>query len=161
MKNMSTSKISKKKKSNDEEKLLILAQTDQVKGEQLLVMPEGLVAEYELKNFALGLDDDPEKKYEIYNKGITKLLRKHLEKGKENKMARDFIYEEKNTFLTRGKRKRLDGTRGGDSRMGYISDQEELLNIIIAWIVSNGTMVELFSTLRNLNIAKNYGKASV
>lgn len=58
---MSTSKISKKKKSNDEEKLLILAQTDQVKGEQLLVMPEGLVTEYELKNFALGLDDDPEK----------------------------------------------------------------------------------------------------
>ena len=76
-------------------------------------------------------------------------------------MARDFIYEEKNTFLTRGKRKKLDGTRGGDSRMGYISDQEELLNIIIAWIVSNGTMVELFNTLHDLNVAKNYGKASV
>ena len=96
----------------------------------------------------------------MYYKGITKLLRKSLEKGKENKEARDYIYEEKNTFLTRGKRKRPDGTRGGDSRMGYISDQAELLDIVIAWIVSNGTMVELFTTLRDLNIAKNYGKAS-
>ena len=47
MKNISTSKISKKKKSNDEEKLLIIAKTDQVKGEQLLVVPEGLMTEYE------------------------------------------------------------------------------------------------------------------
>lgn len=159
MKNQEIQKTSKNKKLNDEEKLLILAKTDEIKGEQLSIIREGLKTDLELKKFALGIDDNPDKKHELYYKGIMKLLRKHLKKGKENRAARKFIYEEKNTYLTRGKRIKPDGTRGGDSRMAYISEHEEMLNIIINWVVTNGTIVELFNTLHDLNISKGYGKA--
>ncbi|NTW55208.1 MAG: hypothetical protein HGB15_10760 [Chlorobaculum sp.] len=142
-----------------EEKLRILAKADEVKGEQLHIGAEGINIENELRGFVKGLEDDPEKKYELYYKGISRLLRKHLMRGKEYEKARSYIYEEKNTFLTRGKRKKNDGTRGADSRMGYLPEHEEMLNVIIKWIVSNGTMVDIFNTLHELNISKGYGKA--
>lgn len=157
-KNISTEK--KKKVSKAEaERLMLLAKADEVKGEQLIVLPEGLSTENELKKFALGDIDDPEKKYDFYYKGIMKLMKKFLPKGKENAKARKLIYEEKNTFLTRGKRISRAGIRGADSRMAYISDIEEMLNIIAAWVASQGTMVELFNTIHDLNIEKGYGKS--
>ena len=85
-----------------------------------------------------------------------KLLRAYLPKGKINKEARDYIYEEKNTFLTRGHRINQYGIRGADSRMAYIEEHEELLNVITKWIISRGTMVDLFNTLRDLNREKGY-----
>ena len=47
--------------------------------------------------------------------------------GKKYKAARDFIFEEKNTFLTRGHIKNKFGIRGADSRMGYKEDCEKML----------------------------------
>lgn len=80
--------------------------------------------------------------------------------GKQYKTARDLIFEEKNTFLTRGHRKNKFGIRGADSRMGYKEDVEKMLEIIIDWILKNGDMYSLYSILRELNISKGYGKPS-
>lgn len=158
---MKDKKSTKKKvqvSKEDEEKMLILSRADEVKGEQLTIGNAGIQTENELKRFALGSEDNPDKKYDLYYKGIMKLMRKFLPKGKENQKARRFIYEEKNTMLTRGKRIKDNGRRGGDSRMAYITDIEEVLNIITQWVASRGTMIELYTTLRDLNIAKGYGK---
>lgn len=83
-------------------------------------------------------------------------MKKHLPKGEEYKVARDYIYEEKNTFLTRGHRKNEKGIRGADGRMAYISDINELINIITTWISNRGTMFDLYTQLRNLNRSKGY-----
>src|SRR6185503_11179773 len=142
-----------KEQADEQEKLDILSRANQVKGEQLFVTAEGTVErENELRRFALGSIEDPEKKYDVYYKGIKKLLKSYLPKGKQNKPARDYIYEEKNTYLTRGKRINRAGIRGADGRMGYTVDAEEMLKIIMDWIMSNGTMVDLYNNLRELNV---------
>jgi hypothetical protein len=152
------SKKTAKELADEQEKLDILARAGTVKGEQLLIGPSGdIERENELRQFALGAIEDPEKKFDVYYKGINRLLRAHLPKGKQNKTARNFIYEEKNTYLTRGKRIKKDGTRGADGRMGYIADADEMLKIIIDWIMENGTMVDLYNKLRDLNRLKGYG----
>lgn len=146
-----------KQLAQEQEKLRILARTDATKGEQLTISATGeITQENELKKFALGNIEDPEKKYDIYYKGIQKLLKKHLPKGTQNKTARNYIYEEKNVYLTRGKRINKAGIRGADGRMSYISDADEILQVIINWIVTNGSMVQLFNTLRDLNVSKGY-----
>ena len=143
----------------EQEKLMIIAKADEVKGEQLIIDIEGnLATEKELRDFALSDIQDPERMYDIYYNGIQKLLAKHLPEGQLYKPARDFIFEEKNTFLTRGHRKNELGIRGADSRMGYKEDGEQMLKIIIDWILIKGDMISLFSTLRELNISKGYGK---
>lgn len=150
-------KVVKKISTAEEEKMLMLTKADQIKGEQLILVPDGVRLEDEIKKFAFGNIDNPEKKYELLYKGVMKLLRAYLPKGKANKTARSYVYEEKNTFLTRGKRINQYGIRGADSRQAYVSDIEELLDIITKWIVSRGTTVELFNALRELNISKGYG----
>jgi hypothetical protein len=140
------------------EKIEILAKTDKVKGQQLTIDNKGkLESKRELKDFAIGTVENPKKKYDVYYKGISKLLIKHLPKGKDFEKSRDFIYEEKNVYLSRGHRKDKLGIRGADGRMGYISDAEEILKVVMDWILSNGTMVELYNTLRDLNNKKGYG----
>jgi hypothetical protein len=151
-------KISDKLKAEEQEKLMMLAKADEVKGEQLVISVDGTIqTEEELKKFALAGIDDPEKKYDLYYKGVMRLLRKHLPKGQSNKKARDYTYEEKNTYLTRGHRKNEQGIRGADSRMTYITDAEEFLDIIVKWVFEKGTMVDLFTKLRDLNVSKGYG----
>lgn len=152
-----TSKVSKKSSDQIEETLSILAKADEIKGEQLVIVPDGMRTENEIKKFALGDVDNPERKYELYYKGVMKLLRKFLPKGTANQKARQYIYEEKNTLLTRGKRINDKGIRNADSRQAYIADMEETLNIIASWVVSKGSMVELYNTLRDLNVSKGYG----
>ncbi len=90
-----------------------------------------------------------------------KLLRAYLPKGKANKKARDYVYEEKNTFLTRGKRINIYGIRGADSRMAYVTEIEELLDIVMNWIVKRGSSSDLFNTLNELNQSKGYGKPEI
>jgi len=154
-------KITAKEQADEQEKLDILARAGQVKGEQLFISSEGTIErQNELRQFALGAIEDPEKKYDVYYKGIQKLLKAYLPKGKQNKTARNYIYEEKNTYLTRGKRINRAGIRGADGRMGYTVDAEEMLKIIMDWIVANGTMVELYNELRDLNLSKGYGVRS-
>lgn len=148
--------------AKEEEKLRILAKTDEVKGEQLFFTPEGETAtQPEIPAMVLGNIENPEHKYELYYKGIQKLLITHLPKGKAHQKSRKYIYEEKNTYMTRGKRINKEGIRGADGRMGFTSDAEEMLQIVMDWIRQNGTMVELYHTLRELNIKKGYGTAEL
>lgn len=144
------------------ERMMLISKADEVVGEQLIIDTEGILqTENELKKFALGDIDDPERKYDIYYKGISKLLLKHLPEGKSYKKARDYIYEEKNTYLTRGHRIDEKGIRGADSRMGHIEDAEKILELITNWILKKGSMVDLYSTLRDLNVKLGYGKPSI
>src|SRR5688500_11477294 len=93
-----------------------------------------LQTEDELKHFSLGsIPDDPEKKYDVYYKGIERLLKTFLPKGPKNKIVRKMIREEKKIFLTRGKKLDPKGIRHGDSRMGYINDMEMVMNLIVTW----------------------------
>jgi len=155
---MADQTITDQQRKNNEEKLRILAETDAVKGEQLTITETGAIEkENELRQFALGSVEDPERKYEVYYKGIQRLLMKHLPSGKQNKVARDYIYEEKNTYLSRGKRINKAGIRGADGRMGYLADADEIFKIVMEWILSNGSMVDLYTRLRELNISKGYG----
>ncbi|MGY3211932.1 hypothetical protein [Mucilaginibacter sp. HD30] len=150
--------LTEQQRKNNEEKLRILAETDAVKGEQLTITETGSIEkENELRQFALGSIEDPERKYEVYYKGIQRLLMKHLPSGKQNKVARDYIYEEKNTYLSRGKRINKAGIRGADGRMGYLADADEIFQIVMDWILANGSMVDLYTRLRELNISKGYG----
>ena len=152
-------KKSQTEQQKEEEKLSLLANTENVKGEQLFLKEDGNFEKAkELRELVYANAQDPEKKYEIYYKGIQKILVNNLPKGKPNQKARNYIYEEKNTYLTRGKRINKKGIRGADGRMGYISDAEEMLQIIMDWIFVNGTMVDLYNKLRDLNVAKGYGK---
>lgn len=165
---MSDNKKSNKKKETEKlseqeelERMMLISKADEVVGEQLTIDTEGLLqTEDELKKFALGDIDDPERKYDIYYKGISKLLLKHLPEGKAYKKARDYIYEEKNTYLTRGHRIDEKGIRGADSRMGHIEDAEQVLELITNWIIKKGSMVDLYSAIRDLNIKLGYGKPS-
>lgn len=155
---MAEQTLTEQQRKNNEEKLRILAETDAVKGEQLTITETGAIEkENELRQFAIGSVEDPERKYEVYYKGIQRLLIKHLPSGKQNKVARDYIYEEKNTYLSRGKRINKAGIRGADGRMGYLADADEIFNIVMDWILANGTMVDLYTRLRELNISKGYG----
>ncbi|MCD8471549.1 MAG: hypothetical protein LRY33_03015, partial [Parabacteroides chartae] len=70
--------------------------------------------------------------------------------------VRDIIYEEKNTFLTRGRRKDKSGIRGADSRMSYITDITDLINIIIEWVTQSGTPYDCLQKLETLIRARGY-----
>ncbi len=157
-KDKNTEKKSKAEMAREEEKLRILARTDEIKGEQLVFTPEGETkSQIEIKDFSILNTENPEQKFELYYKGIQRLLISNLPKGKLHETSRKYIYEEKNTFLTRGKRINEKGIRGADGRMGYISDAEEMLQIVMDWIMQNGSMVELYNTIRDLNVSKGYG----
>ena len=104
---------------------------------------------------------NPSEKYELYYKVVNKILRDHLPKGKENEEARSYIYEEKNTFLTRGHRIDGSGLRHADGRMGYNADMKELIDILVEWSSANGTMFDLYARLRDLNESKGYGKPEI
>ncbi len=160
MENNKKEKVVKPRTPSDDEKMLIVSKADEIKGEQLSILPDGNIKiDNELQSL---LDDklfvdDPEKKFGIYYRGIEKLLRKHLQKGPQFAKARSFIREEKNVYLTRGKRLNEKGFRGADSRMTYIEDGQEILKIITNWVIKNGTMVELYTQLRDLNVKMGYG----
>jgi hypothetical protein len=147
-------KVTKQKELSKEvlEKLSILQKADETKGEQLFIKQSGeLYSEKELKKVYLESTDNPEKKYEIYYKNIRNILMKFLPKGNINKKYREIIYEEKNTFLTQGRRKSNKGIRGADSRMTFISDAEILLNLIIKWVSKKETPAELYMKIKELN----------
>ena len=142
----------------EKERMMLLSQADMVKGEQLSI---GLAGEVysapELRAYAVGAAHDPDKMYEVYYLGIDKLLDRFLPKGSMYKEQRDMIYEEKNVYLTRGKRKNKNGIRGGDSRMGHPEDADVILDLVVNWGTTSGNMVELYTQLRDLNVSMGYG----
>ena len=149
-----------KKQAQEREREMILMKADEIKEQTFDFDLDG---QFELKNeiedMMLGEIDDPEAKHQLYYNVINRLLRQNLPKESNFKEARDLIYEEKKTFLTRGHRIDEGGIRGADSRMGYTEDMDEFVNIVSEWISSKGTMYELYIKLRNLNVSKGYGTA--
>ena len=160
-----------KKKISDEEKKLetekrrreieeILYNANSKTGEQLVLDELGAVkSQDELKEFALGhIPDDPEEKYNVYYKGIERLLKKFLPQGEKYKSAREIIREEKKIFLTRGKKLNEKGIRGADSRMAYIQDMEDIMNLITKWAFESQNYFELYSLIKDKNEKLGYHK---
>ena len=140
------------------EREAILMRADEIKEETLTFDVDGQIElKNEIADLVLEQIDDPEAKYALYYNVVNRLLKKHLPEGDENKAARDLIYEEKNTFLTRGHRKDEKGIRGADGRMAYIPDINDLINIITEWISNRGSMFDLYIKIRDLNVSKGYG----
>jgi len=163
---MQNQKSTKKEVDSAKEELRqrILAKADETKGEQFTIFPDGNMGAVnqieEILKSGLPIDN-PEKKYNLYYKGIERTLKNHLPKGKEFAKARSYVREEKCVFLTRGKRLNEQGIRNMDSRMGYIEDADKMLKLIMKWVSKNGTMVELHNEIRDLNISLGYGKRIV
>ncbi|WP_339865805.1 hypothetical protein [uncultured Algoriphagus sp.] len=149
-------RLEKEKRQREIEE--ILSEANAKTGEQL-VLDElgGLKSQNELKEFVLGhIPDDPEQKYDVYYKGVEKLLKKFLPEGDKYKSAREVIREEKKIFLTRGKKLDKKGIRHADSRMGYIQDMEEIMNLITKWAFESRNYFELYSLLRDKNKELGY-----
>lgn len=146
---------------HEQERLEILMRADSVKGQQLAIDTEGqLFTKDEIRNFVLENVHDPSKMYDVYYKGIDKLLRSYLPKGPDFQKSRELIYEEKNCFLTRGHRKNERGIRGADSRMGHTEDAEIILNVVIDSVVNSRGFFEIYCAIRDLNVSRGYGLPS-
>lgn len=146
--------------AQEREREMILMKADEIKEQTFDFDFDGqLGLKSEIEEMMLGEIDDPEKKYHAYYNLINKLVRNNLPKDEHFKEARDLIYEEKNTFLTRGHRVDEHGVRGADGRMAYTEDMHEFVNIVTEWISSKGTIYELYIKLRDLNVSKGYGTA--
>lgn len=145
----------------EREREMILMQADDETKEMVLDFGEDGLLEFksEIESLTLEEIDDPETKYHLYYNVIDKLLRKHLPKGEKHKEERELIYEEKNTYMTGGHRINDRGIRGADSRMSYVENMQEIINIITEWITTKGTMYDLYIKLRDLNVSKGYGTA--
>jgi len=142
----------------DEERAALLASTDAVKGEQLKISLTGeVITEQELRDYAVGYVSDPENMYNMYYLGIDRLLKRYLPQSSFHKEDRERIYEEKNTYLTRRHRIRPNGRRGADGRMGYPTDAETVLNLVIHWAATSRNMAVLYSQLLVLNVKSGYG----
>jgi hypothetical protein len=151
-----------KERLQELERESILMKADEIKEQTFSFDIDGQIElKNEIADLILEQIDDPETKYHLYYNVVNRLLKKHLPKGEEVKAARDLIYEEKNTFLTKGHRKDERKIRGADGRMAYISDINELINIITEWISNKGTMFDLYIKIKDLNISKGYGESRI
>jgi hypothetical protein len=144
----------------DIERLELLQKANEKVGKQLSINIEsGSLEEFDELRAIFGKDfENPEEKYNVYYKGIRKLLMDFLPKGKEFKEVRDIIYDEKNIFLNLGKRKSdNNGIRGGDGRMTFQPVMNELLDIIIKWVGESQNPFDIYRYFYELNEKHGYG----
>lgn len=143
----------------DLERLELLKRAHEKKGKQLTIEgKQGSLQEVdELRDLVGKQLDNPEEKYNIYYKGIRKLLIDHLPKGNEYKEMRDIIYDEKNIFLNLGKRKSDGGgVRGSDGRMTFQPVMTEILDIVIEWVGRSQNPFDLYREFYMLNEKHGY-----
>lgn len=140
------------------ERLEILQKAEEVKGEQLsLNWKSELIIENEAETLLSRPIDNPVEKFQLYYKGLHKLLKDFLPKGKQHEEARRLIYDEKNVLINRGAKKDVKGIRGSDGRMAYIEDLELALKIVASWITSKGSYYDLYRAFWMKNEELNYG----
>lgn len=136
----------------------MFAKADEINTEKLFVDSEGdIMTIDEIKQIIIPSDtDNPAKKYEIYYKGIQKLLKNRLPSGTRYKEVNKQIREEINTYLAGGKRKK-GNYRGADARMGNLTYMDITLAEIIQWTAVNGSFTDLYSIFNKLNkeVAEN------
>lgn len=151
--------IKKENLSKEElERLEILQKADEVKGDQLAIdLNSELVVENEAEKLIGQKIDDPVEKFQLYYKGLSKLLKDNLPKGKENEEARRIVYDEKNVLINRGAKKDERGVRGSDGRMAYVEDLEEAIRIVAEWITNKGSYYDLYKAFWNKNEELGYG----
>lgn len=160
--------MSKDKKINKEEALTaadlermeLLQKANERIGKQLSISvgTENLVEIDELRELIGKEFENPEEKYNIYYRGIRKLLIDYLPKGQEFKEMRDIIYDEKNIFLNLGKRKSdNNGIRKSDGRMTYQPVMNEILDIIVEWVANSQNPFYIYREFYQLNDRHNYG----
>lgn len=143
----------------DLERLELLRRAHEKKGKQLTISGNsGALEEIdELKQLVARQLDSPEEKYNIYYKGIRKLLMDHLPKGEDYKQIREIIYDEKNIFLNLGKRKSDNkGIRGSDGRMTFQPVMNEMLDVVISWVSGSQNPFQLYKELYLLNERHGY-----
>ncbi|WP_277680211.1 hypothetical protein [Gracilibacillus dipsosauri] len=143
----------------DIERLELLQRAHERKGKQLIISDEsGTLKEIdELRKLVGKQLDSPEEKYNIYYKGLRKLLMDHLPKGEDYQEMRDIIYDEKNIFLNLGKRK-CDGggVRGSDGRMTFQPVMNEILDVVIAWVGDSQNPFDIYRDFYMLNEKHGY-----
>lgn len=144
----------------DLERLEILRKSEEVKGEQLSISNNSeLVIENKIQQLIGSRIDDPVQKFQLYYKGLAKLLKEFLPKGNDKvaKNVRSIIYDEKNILINRGARKDKKGVRGSDGRMAYIEDLEHAIKIVSDWRIRNGTYTDLYKAFWQKNEELGYG----
>lgn len=142
------------------ESLELLRKSHESRGKQLRVdILKGDLTELdEFKQIASKDFENPEVKYNVYYKGLRNLLMKALPKGRQFEEGRRLIYDEKNIFLNRGKKKSdNDGIRGSDGRMTYQEKMDEMLVLITKWYSESQDPVDLYNMLYDLNERHGYG----
>jgi hypothetical protein len=145
----------------DLERMELLQQANEKVGRQLTINSvEGNIEEIDELRELIGKEfENPEEKYNIYYKGIRKLLMDYLPKGKEFKEVRDIIYDEKNIFLNAGKRKSdNNGIRKSDGRMTFQPVMNEILDIIIKWVGESQNPFVIYREVYDLNEKHGYGQ---
>lgn len=144
----------------DFERLEILQKSNEKIGKQLSFNSEtGSLDEIDELRGLIGKEfENPEEKYNIYYKGIEKLLKQYLPKGKEFEFVRRIIRDEKSVFLNNGKKKSdNNGIRGSDERMTFQTNMNEILEIIVIWISESQNIFELYRLLYDLNEKFGFG----
>jgi len=142
-----------------EEVRALSKKADDFSKKQLDLLPDFVSTEQEVSLETIKFNTaDPEKSYTLFYTG-EKLLKDHLPKGIQNKALRDFIREEKNIFLNRGKKKNKKGIRFSDSRQSYIDPfLEESINIILNWIKTGANPLDLYDLYRAANVKYGFDK---
>lgn len=157
MEQKKTIKISELSKE-DLERYEILQKSEEIKGEQLsLNWKSELIVENEAEKLISKRIDDPVEKFQLYYKGLHKMLKDFLPKGKKHEEARRLIYDEKNVLINRGEKKDEKGIRGSDGRMAYIEDLELGILIVANWITNKGSYWDLYRAFWDKNEELNYG----
>lgn len=160
MSNQDGKKIEGQLSKEDLERLELLRKAHEKQGKQLRIdIEKGSLKEInEIREILGKKNEDPDEKYRLYYTGITNLLKKYLPKGKQFQEARYLIYDEKNIFLNRGKRKSdNDGIRKSDGRMTYQPVMEEMLDLVTKWVSESLNPIDLFNMLYDLNEKHGYG----
>lgn len=144
----------------DLERLELLQKANEKVGRQLTINSEdGNIEEIDELRQLIGNEfENPEEKYNIYYKGIRKLLMDYLPKDREFKEVRDIIYDEKNIFLNLGKRKSdNNGIRKSDGRMTFQPVMNEILDIIVKWVGDSQNPFDIYRAFYDLNEKHGYG----
>jgi hypothetical protein len=159
MENNKKTKEEQELSAADIEEMEILLKSKQKTGTQLTISSEtGDLQEInELRELVGKPFENPDEKYNLYYRGIRKLLLDHLPKGDDYKEMRDIIYDEKNIFLNLGKRKcDNNGIRKSDGRMTYQPVMNEILDIVVKWVASSQNPFEIYREFYDLNERHGY-----